>query len=103
EAAELYEQALAQVSSANLYYNAGLAALKLNDPGKARLQWERALTLEPRHRQARQRLNQLLADLELPQKRIGVASWFAAIFSLDFPNIKNGFFALSGIVCSANQ
>src|SRR5690554_718733 len=73
EAAELYEQALEKSSSANLYYNAGLAALKLGDSGKARLQWERALRLEPRHLPARNSLRQLLEDLDLSGKEAETA------------------------------
>src|SRR5690625_3998804 len=82
EALELYEQALETISTANLHHNAGVAARKLGDVGKARLHWERALALDPRHEKAQASLADLLAELGLMQSGSGFARWVNNLFSI---------------------
>ena len=53
EAAETYEMLLSDAPSATLYYNAGNAYFKQGELAKAILNYERALRLEPGHKDAK--------------------------------------------------
>lgn len=58
EAAALYEELLASGHySANLYYNLGNSWFRLNEPGRAALNFQRALLLNPQHLDARKNLD----------------------------------------------
>lgn len=66
EAAAAYETAVANGGrTANLFYNLGNAYFRAGDLGRASLNFERALELDPGHREAE-------ANLTLTRERIGV-------------------------------
>lgn len=63
DAIKMYEQALTQMSSAELWYNLGNAQYRAGAPGKAIVAYERALRLDPTFDEAR-------ANLEFLNSRI---------------------------------
>lgn len=86
QAADLYEQALAQgVESAALYYNLGNAYYRLQKTAPAILNYERALRLQPHNKAAQSNL-QLAKDRianpidELPE--VFYRRWWAAVLGL---------------------
>jgi tetratricopeptide (TPR) repeat protein len=79
----LYEAALAQRPSANLHYNLGNAYYHTGDWGRARIHWERALAIQPRHSSARHNLLVLLQEQKLPHVAPGVGERFARLLSLN--------------------
>ncbi len=65
EAIVLYEQILQTHPSANVYYNLGNAYFQLGELGQARLQWERALAIDPDHSGARANVQYLVSEIAL--------------------------------------
>lgn len=77
--------------SANLFYNLGNVAYRLNSPGEAALQYERALALEGSHREAKANLQWLRnqTGAKLPQLR-----WWERAFA----PFSADMFAIAGVV-----
>lgn len=87
QAAQAYES-LAEAGRANaaVYYNLGNAYYRLRQPGRAILNYERALALSPRDGDARFNLDFVNAQLNLPQPASALeqfAGWAASLFSLN--------------------
>lgn len=81
--------------SANLFYNRGNAEWKLGDAGLAAADYERALTLEPSHPQAR-------ANLEFVREQTGAKTptrqWWGNAFALINPGAATILLSVSGWV-----
>lgn len=79
--------------SANLFYNLGNADYRLGAPGRAILDYERALTLDPAHPEAR-------ANLALLRKqtsaKMRAPSWQDAVFAGRAVNVWTGVAAAAG-------
>lgn len=67
EAVALYRAAIAKRPSANLHYNLGNAYYHLGEWGRARVHWEKALAMEPRHAYAGRNLGRLLRERALSE------------------------------------
>jgi len=74
EAFKKYEQAAQKINDANVYYNMGNSAFKMNKVGLAILNYERARQLNPRNRDILENLQYVQSGLEykVEDKR----SWF---------------------------
>ncbi|MFC5049682.1 BatD family protein [Rubritalea spongiae] len=81
-----YQKQLAEhPNSADLEYNVGNCYYRLNQPGKAALHFERALSIEPRHPEATRNLEftQKMQGSILAPKLSGIELW-ASKFSVSF-------------------
>ena len=94
EAAAAYENLLQDQQNATLYYNAGNAYYKDNKLGKAILNYERALLLEPNHADAQYNLE--VAKAQIPVK-IDESDFFLSIW---FKSIRNRFKEHTWIILS---
>lgn len=77
----LYETALVKGPSPNLHYNLGNAYYRAAEWGRARLHWEKALAMEPRHTSARHNLRVLLREQGLPESPSGPGARLAGLLS----------------------
>ncbi|MCC5833980.1 MAG: hypothetical protein JJU20_04530 [Opitutales bacterium] len=82
-AVEVFESLAAEHPSAQVYYNLALAQQQLEAWGSARLNYERALVLDPRNREAQHNLNHLLASLGLESDSMGSLEQLGAYLSLN--------------------
>ncbi len=80
EARALYRQQVERGEwSANLFYNLGNAERRLDDPGRAALDYERALALDPYHTEARENLHLLRDQLG---SQVPAHGWTDDIFGI---------------------
>lgn len=94
QAAAAYEELLQDQQNATLYYNAGNAYYKNGELGKAILNYERALLLDPNHADAKYNLE--VANSKLPVK-IDESDFFLSIW---FKSIRNLFQEHTWIILS---
>jgi tetratricopeptide (TPR) repeat protein len=83
EAIPLYLKALELQPSANIHYNLGNAHYLTGNTGLARLHWEKAIAMNPRHATARIHRDMLLAELSLSENNSGFWYNFIARFSIN--------------------
>ena len=78
EAANMYEQLIAQTPSSEVYYNLGNAYFKQNELAQAILAYERCLRLDPRNKDAKYNLafarSRIIDNIEDNQAYF-VSSW----------------------------
>ena len=77
--------------SANIFYNLGNAAFRAGAPGEAILQYERALTLDPAHPEAR-------ANLALVRSKTGAVQWPRSWRDEMFPSHRADWYTIGGAV-----
>lgn len=95
---ERNEQKALGLESPELYYNLGNAYFRVNEIAKARLNYERALLLDPGDRDTRHNINYIMTKIE---DKIPVADsfflniWFNAVQNL----FKSNTWANIGVIC----
>lgn len=95
---ERNEQNALGLESSELYYNLGNAYFRVNEIAKARLNYERALLLDPGDRDTRHNINYIMTKIE---DKIPVADsfflniWFNAVQNL----YKSNTWANIGVIC----
>lgn len=89
-ASALYQQAIdtwlsikGETTSANLHYNMGNAYFQLGEWGRAALQYEKALSLDPGHPEARANLSYTLERNGIEQRRSGTWRSLSRTLNLD--------------------
>lgn len=83
EAITLYLQALELHPSANIHYNLGNAYYQTENTGLARLHWEKAIAMNPRHAAARFHRDMLLKEWNLAEQSSGFWYNFIARLSIN--------------------
>lgn len=82
EAIPLYLQALDSFTSSNIHYNLGNAYYQTGRPGLARLHWEKAIAMNPRHAPAQFHREMLLNEFNLGEQQSGY--WYNLLAKLSF-------------------
>ncbi len=82
-AVQIFESLTAEHPSSQVYYNLALAQQQLEAWGSARLNYERALVLDPRNREAQHNLNHLLGNLGLESDSPGRLEVIGTYLSLN--------------------
>lgn len=102
KAVELLEEEIKQkkeegLESATLYYNLGNAYFRLNDLGKARLNYERAALLDPSDKDIQHNIDYVVTRIEdkiVVKDSLFITDWFRSVQNL----LSSNTWAASGVV-----